>query len=79
MSALLTAVTDVFTAAVGWVSTVATTITGQPVLLLFCVAGCRHVFPPPAFPWLTKTKPGPTPWRGRALSLMEDNIWLDMY
>ena len=38
MSALLTAVTDVFTAAVGWVSTVATTITGQPVLLLFCVA-----------------------------------------
>ncbi len=37
MSALLTSVTDVFTAAVGWVGTVATTITGTPVLLLFCV------------------------------------------
>lgn len=37
MSALLTSVTDVFTAAVGWVATVATTITGTPVLLLFCV------------------------------------------
>ena len=38
MAALLTAVTDVFTAVVGYVSTVATTITGTPVLLLFCVA-----------------------------------------
>ena len=37
MSALITAVTDVFTAAVGWVGTVATTVTGTPVLLLFCV------------------------------------------
>ncbi|MFR1051188.1 MAG: hypothetical protein ACLSE7_05630 [Lachnospirales bacterium] len=38
MTELLTAVTSVFTSAVGWVSTVATTITGTPVLLLFCVA-----------------------------------------
>lgn len=37
MSALLTAVTDVFTAAIGWVATVGTTITGTPVLLLFAV------------------------------------------
>ena len=38
MTELLSAVTFVFTSAVGWVSTVATTITGTPVLLLFCVA-----------------------------------------
>lgn len=38
MTELLAAVTSVFTATVGWVGTVATTITGQPVLLLFCVA-----------------------------------------
>lgn len=38
MEALLTAVSSVFTSAVGWVGTVASTITGQPVLLLFCVA-----------------------------------------
>ena len=38
MTELLSAVTSVFTSAVGWVSTVATTITGTPVLLLFCVA-----------------------------------------
>lgn len=37
MAALLTSVTDVFTAAIGWVSTVASTVTGEPVLLLFCV------------------------------------------
>ena len=37
MEALITAVTSVFTAAIGWVGTVASTITGQPVLLLFCV------------------------------------------
>ena len=39
MEALLTSVGSVFTSAVGWVGTVASTITGQPVLLLFCVAG----------------------------------------
>ena len=38
MEALITAVTSVFTAAIGWVGTVASTITGQLVLLLFCVA-----------------------------------------
>lgn len=38
MTELLAAVTSVFTSAVGWVGTVATTITEQPVLLLFCVA-----------------------------------------
>jgi len=38
MTELLSAVTSVFTSAVGWVSTVATTITSTPVLLLFCVA-----------------------------------------
>lgn len=38
MAALLTAAGDVFTSAIGWVGDVATAITGQPVLLLFCVA-----------------------------------------
>ena len=38
MTALLTSVGEVFTQAISWVGTVATTITGQPVLLLFCVA-----------------------------------------
>ncbi|WP_368044132.1 hypothetical protein [Intestinimonas massiliensis (ex Afouda et al. 2020)] len=38
MTELLAAVTSVFTSAVGWVGTVATTITEEPVLLLFCVA-----------------------------------------
>lgn len=38
MAALITAAGDVFTAAIGWVGDVATTITGQPMLLLFCVA-----------------------------------------
>lgn len=38
MSALLTSVGDVFTAAIGWVGTVGTTIAGNSVLSLFCVA-----------------------------------------
>lgn len=38
MADLLTAAGSVFTSAIGWVGTVATTITEQPVLLLFCVA-----------------------------------------
>lgn len=37
MTELLGSVTSVFTAAVGWVATVASTITTTPVLLLFCV------------------------------------------
>ena len=38
MSTQLTSVTTVFTSAVGWVSTVASTIAETDVLLLFCVA-----------------------------------------
>lgn len=37
MAAIITSITDVFTAAVGWVGTVASTVTGTPVLLLFAV------------------------------------------
>lgn len=39
MATLLTTVTDVFTAAVGWVGTVASTIAGEPLLLIGCVLG----------------------------------------
>ena len=35
---LMTSVGDVFTAAIGWVGTVADEIGGHPVLLLACVA-----------------------------------------
>jgi len=38
MTELLTAVGSVFSEAIGWVGDVATTITGTPVLLMFCVA-----------------------------------------
>ena len=34
MDALLTAVGNVFTSAIGWVGTTASTIAGQPILLL---------------------------------------------
>ena len=37
MEALISSVGDVFTAAIGWVGTTASTITTQPVLLLACV------------------------------------------
>lgn len=37
MDAIITAITTVFTAAVGWVGTVASTIGDQPILLLSCV------------------------------------------
>lgn len=37
MAELITAVTTVFTAAIGWVGTVATTIAGNNILLLACV------------------------------------------
>ena len=37
MDALLTAVTSVFTSAIGWVATVGATITSTPVLLLVAV------------------------------------------
>lgn len=36
MEAIISSVTSVFTAAIGWVGTVATTIGETPILLLFC-------------------------------------------
>lgn len=39
MAELLTTIGTVFTSAVGWVGTVATTITGEPLLLIGCVMG----------------------------------------
>lgn len=38
MTELLNSVGEVFTQAIGWVGDVGTTITGTPVLLMFCVA-----------------------------------------
>lgn len=38
MDALLTAAGSVFTSAIGWVGTTASTIAAQPILLLSCVA-----------------------------------------
>lgn len=37
MATLIAAVGDVFTAAIGWVGTVAATIADEPILLLACV------------------------------------------
>lgn len=37
MDALLTAISSVFTSAIGWVGTTASTIAAQPILLLCCV------------------------------------------
>lgn len=37
MADILSAVGTVFTSAIGWVGTVASTIAGQPILLLCCV------------------------------------------
>ena len=37
MDAMITSITTVFTAAIGWVGTVASTIAEQPILLLSCV------------------------------------------
>ena len=37
MTELIASITSVFTAAIGWVGTTATTIAGQPILLLSCV------------------------------------------
>ena len=37
MATLIASVGDVFTAAIGWVGTVAETIAEQPILLLACV------------------------------------------
>lgn len=38
VSSLLTSIGSVFTAAIGWVGTVASTIAEQPILLISCVA-----------------------------------------
>ena len=38
VSSLLTSIGTVFTAAIGWVGTVAKTIADEPILLLACVA-----------------------------------------
>lgn len=38
ISSLLESIGSVFTAAIGWVGTVASTIAGQPILLIACVA-----------------------------------------
>lgn len=35
MAALITAIGDIFTAAIGWISDVATAVTAQPTLLLW--------------------------------------------
>lgn len=37
LAEILTSVGDIFTEAISWVGEVATTITSQPILLLFCV------------------------------------------
>lgn len=37
MTEMISAISTVFTAAIGWVGTVASTIAGQPILLLACV------------------------------------------
>ena len=39
MTDLLNTIGEVFTAAIGWVGTVADTITGEPLLLIGCVMG----------------------------------------
>ena len=39
MADILSNVTSFVTAAVGWVSTLCTTITGQPLLLIFVITG----------------------------------------
>lgn len=38
MAEIISAITSVFTSAIGWVGTVASTIAGQSILLLACVA-----------------------------------------
>lgn len=39
MADIITAITTVFTAAIGWVGTVASTVTSTPILLFFCILG----------------------------------------
>lgn len=37
MEAILSSITSVFTAAIGWVGTVGETIVNTPIMLVFCV------------------------------------------
>lgn len=37
MAEIISSITSVFTSAIGWVGTVASTIAAQPILLLACV------------------------------------------
>lgn len=37
MEAILSSVSSVFTAAIGWVGTVADTVTSEPILMIFCI------------------------------------------
>lgn len=37
MTEIIAAITSIFTASIGWVGTVASTIAAQPILLLACV------------------------------------------
>ena len=37
MAEIISSITSIFTAAIGWVGTVASTIAAQPILLLACV------------------------------------------
>ena len=39
MTALLTSATEVFTAVIGWVGTVASTVAGEPLMLVGCIIG----------------------------------------
>lgn len=39
MATVIAAITEVFTAAIGWMSTVATTVAGNPLLLIGIVLG----------------------------------------
>lgn len=38
MTDIISAITSVFTSAIGWVGTVASTIADEPILLISCVA-----------------------------------------
>ncbi len=39
MATLISTITEVFTAAIGWVGTVATTVASNPLLLIGCIIG----------------------------------------
>lgn len=37
MAEIISSVSSIFTAAIGWVGTVAETVTGEPILLIFAI------------------------------------------